>query len=129
MVMTFSPILRAFWELSESTIRSLEVVVKTTIKGLQEIAIGVADLELSLRLYREGLGLEVLGRGSIASQDAQAVWGYGGAVEVAILERAREAGGQVVRSPVSIDSPLLGTGRLATLESPLGVLIELHEST
>ncbi|MEJ2086623.1 MAG: hypothetical protein P8Y44_13270 [Acidobacteriota bacterium] len=45
----------------------------------------------------------------------------------AAVSRARLQGGTVARPITEVDSELLGTGRVATLESPVGLLIELWE--
>jgi len=54
--------------------------------------------------------------------------GYGCADLDAALERATEAGARVLRGPLEVEAPGLRRGRVAAVESPLGVLLELWES-
>ena len=45
------------------------------------------------------------------------------------LARVIEAGGEILREPASLTCPALGSGRVATIRSPIGVLLELWQET
>ena len=44
-----------------------------------------------------------------------------------LLERVGRTGAELVREPVSVDSPALGRGRVAGVRSPIGTLLELWQ--
>ena len=45
------------------------------------------------------------------------------------LVRVSDAGGELLREPANLDSGALGRGRVATIRSPIGVLLELWQET
>lgn len=92
--------------------------LKTT--GLQEIVIGVANVEQSLHLYGFGLGLDLYQRGSLAPQITTALWGCQSSIEVAILRR--NSGPEVPRIRlIGVNGRASRPTRSTSTPGPLGI--------
>lgn len=71
--------------------------MKPSAGALREIAVGVQDLALRARFYREAFGLTVVGQGQVDAATAAALWGIGRALPALTLGRPDVADGPRLR--------------------------------